>query len=96
MSISSRKYTEAVFGPRHGGLSHALGGSEYELKWGISTITSSLMKEWRVIASGMLQFDIFYIEYVVCNYIKREDMTQPTGSWDCWQSTDLLYFTEIP
>lgn len=31
MSVSSRKYLEAVFGPHPGSLGHALGGSAYEL-----------------------------------------------------------------
>lgn len=84
MSVSSHKYLEAVFSPCGGGLSRALGGSAYELKWEINIIASSLVKEWRVIASGVLRFDIFYIEYVVCNYIKREECDITTDSWDCW------------
>lgn len=70
MSVSSRKYLQAILGPHCGGLSRALGGSVFELKGKINIIASFLMKEWRVIAFGLLGWGIFYTGYVVCNCIK--------------------------
>lgn len=45
-------------------------GSAFELKGKINIIASFLMKEWRMIAFGLLGWDIFYNGYVVCNFIK--------------------------
>lgn len=68
MSVSSR--LQAILGPHCGSLSRALGGSAFELKGKINIIASFLMKEWRMIAFGLLGWDIFYSGYVVCNFIK--------------------------
>lgn len=75
LRVSSHKHLETIFAPSHFFWSQPwFGGSAYELKWEINIITSSLMKKWWVNAFSMLQFDISYLEYVVCfNYIKRQE-----------------------
>lgn len=72
MRVSSPKYLQAILGPHC--LSHALGDSASELNRKINIIASFLMKEWRVIAFGVVGWDIFYTGYVVCNCIKRENV----------------------
>lgn len=74
MSVSSRRYLQAILGPHCGSLSCTLGGSTFELKREINILVSFLMKEWRVIAFGVLGWDLFYTGYVVCNCIKRENV----------------------
>lgn len=74
MRVSSHKYLQAILGPHCGSLSHALAGSTFELKGKINIIASFLMKGWRVIAFGVVGWDIFYTGHVVCNCIKRENV----------------------